>query len=175
MEHPDDLKTACDNAIVNSQGLEDSILQVAATIARPGDWKLKPGCYAKLSSIGAERFLKYFPIEFCDLTAQRLAFSDETGSAFRWVYRMRASLYGLTICCEGRISSRDWIQRDEKGEEVKGPITDEGGMMGAALLLCEANGVKILLGLRYINSDDLITMVTAMELGRNFKGEGETE
>ncbi len=167
MSDQEDLKAACDDAATYAESIEQAILKVAVLIARPGDWKLKLLAQAKLSSIGAERFLKHFPIEFSDITADRFEFDDEEGMAFRWVYRMRASLNGRTVYCEGRISSRDWKQLDEFGELMEDAEPDEGGMMGAAMLLCEANGIKILLGLRHIKTDDLLKAAKEVKAEKN--------
>lgn len=167
MSHQEDLKAACDDAVTHAKSIDEAILQVAVLIARPGDWKLKLGAQAKLSSVGAERFLKHFPIEFSDITADRFEFDDEEGSAIRWVYRMRASLNGRTVYCEGRISSRDWKQLDESGELVEDAEPDEGGMMGAAMLLCEANGIKILLGLRHIKTVDILKVAKDVKAEAN--------
>lgn len=175
MSDQEDLKAACDDAATHAKDIEEAILKVAVLIARPGDWKVKPLAHAKLSSIGAERFLKHFPIEFSDITADRFDFDDEEGAAIRWVYRMRASLNGRTVYCEGRISSRDWKQLDEEGELMKDAAPDEGGMMGAAMLLCEANGIKILLGLRHVKSEDLLAVAKEVKAEKNLEEPSEAK
>jgi hypothetical protein len=175
MSDQEDLKAACNDAATHAQSIEEAILRVAVLIAKPGDWKLNPLAQAKLSSIGAERFLKHFSIEFSDITADRFEFDDEEGMAFRWVYRMRASLNGRTVYCEGRISSRDWKQLDESGELMEDAEPDEGGMMGAAMLLCEANGIKILLGLRHIKTVDLLEVAKEVGAEKNLAEPPETK
>ncbi len=175
MSDQEDLKAACDDAATYAESIEQAILKVAVLIARPGDWKLNPLAQAKLSSVGAERFLKHFPIEFSDITVDRLEFDDEKGMAFRWVYRMRASLNGRTVYCEGRISSRDWKQLDESGELMADAEPDEGGMMGAAMLLCEANGIKILLGLRHIKTCDLVKAAKEVKAEKNLEEPPDTK
>lgn len=175
MSDQEDLKEVCDDAVTHAKSIDEAILQVAVLIARPGDWKLNPLGQAKLSSVGAERFLRHFPIEFSDITADRFEFNDEEGMAFRWVYRMRASLNGRTVYCEGRISSRDWKQLDEAGELVENVEPDEGGMMGAAMLLCEANGIKILLGLRHIKSIDILHAAKGLDVLENLAEPSENK
>ncbi len=175
MSDQEDLSAACTDAATHAKDIEEAILKVAVLIARPGDWKLNGNTQGKLSSIGAERFLKHFPIEFSDLSADRFEFDDEEGLAFRWVYRMRASLNGRTVYCEGRISSRDWKQLDEAGEIMEDAEPDEGGMMGAAMLLCEANGIKILLGLRHVKTVDILHTAKGLDALENLAEPTETK
>lgn len=147
----EEFKDSCLTAAQNAHNIEKAIMTVAAVIARPGDWQMR-GDIVKLTTIGAERFLKHFPIEFDDLVSFRQDYEDENGEAYRWVYQMRASMNGRVVFAEGRCSSADFTNNDEEAEDNG---VDEGGVMGASLAMAQASGVKALLGLRKVYAVDL--------------------
>lgn len=142
---------SCLTASEHAADIEAAIMKVAVLIARPGDWQLRQDII-QLTTIGAERFLKHFPIDFDDLVSFRQEFEDENGLAYRWVYQMRASMNGRVVFAEGRCSSTSFVNNDEEAEDGK---VDEGGVMGAALAMAQSSGIKALLGFRKVRAVDL--------------------
>jgi hypothetical protein len=101
-----------------------------------------------LSSAGAERIGRNFPITFHDVTWKKEEFSDASGKAYRYVYTGYASMYDRTVYAEGTYSTRDELLGKAGGQWR--PIEDinEGDVRSAAHHYFLGAAVKQLLGLR---------------------------
>jgi len=152
---------SCMIASEHAHTIEKAIMTVAAVIARPGDWQIR-GETVQLSTVGSERFLKHFPIEFDDLVSFRQDYEDENGPAYRWVYQMRASMNGRVVFAEGRCSSADFVNNDEEAKEED--AVDEGGVMGASLAMAQSSGIKALLGLRKVQAVALFKALKEVDI-----------
>lgn len=144
----------CGVAAEYAKAVEEAILTVAVSIARPGDWIFRTET-ARLSSVGSERFLKHFPIVFDGVTSVKRKFDDENGSGYLWIYRSMVSLNGRVVPAEGRCSSAGFVATDIDGKETDDQRDLEGGIMGAALSMMQSSGIKALLGLREVRIEDL--------------------
>lgn len=146
-----DLETAAELA----PRLETALFKVVCAVAYPEDWSDQDG-RACLSSAGAERFLKHFPISFSDWEKEKTEWEDDNGKAYRWIYRAIASFKGRQVLCEGRFSTRNALLGKANKQWKPLKDIDESDIMAAALHICQAAGIKQLLGLRGIPVSELV-------------------
>jgi len=111
------------------------------------DWT-EQGKHACLSSAGAERIARSFPISFSGVTWNKEEISDAIGSGYRYVYSGDAILNDRTVHVQGSYSTRDKFLGFAH-EEWKAPEDiNEGNIRNAAYHVFCGNGIKALLGLR---------------------------
>lgn len=135
----------------------DAMRKILVAVAYPGDWSDHDGS-ACLSSAGSERYLAHFPVRFTNWTREKVEWTDEEGPAYRWIYRALASWKGRQVMCEGRYSTRSPFLGKAHGEFRDLKDIDEGDIMAAAQHICQGAGIKTLLGLRGIPTDELIRL-----------------
>ena len=157
MEVDESYVTALENAAEYAPRIEAALRKILVTIAYPGDWS-NHGKTACLSSAGAERALKHFRISFCKWTREKMEWKDDLGSAYRWIYRAECHYKGRAILCEGRYGSRSKFLCKVGGEFKKLEEIDEGDIMAAARHICQGEGIKTMLGLRGIPTEELIRL-----------------
>lgn len=132
---------------------DDKLLEVVAAAAWPGDWTAYEDDMAGLSSVGAERLLKHFDIEFTKWLWDRNAWKDAEGDAFAWTYRAYVKYGKSQIMAEGRYGTRDPFWRDPENAD---PEKDEADVRAGARHLCLADGIKSILGLRKVPVSKLL-------------------
>lgn len=124
-------------------------LMVSQTFAE--DWTVQgEGDKAKacLSSAGAERISRNFPIRFRDIVLKREDISDTIGKGYRYLCTGYADLYDRTVYAEGSYSTRDEFLGKAHGEWRPVEDINEGDVRSAAHHIFMGNAVKQLLGLR---------------------------
>jgi hypothetical protein len=130
------------------------MLMISQTYAQ--DWTIQgDGDKAKacLSSAGAERIGRNFPISFRDIKWKRDEISDSSGKGYRYVYTGYAEMYGRIVYAEGSYSTRDEFLGKKGGEWRPLEDINEGDVRSAAHHIFMGNAVKILLGLRGVPAD----------------------
>jgi hypothetical protein len=147
----------------NAQRVIAAHNKIIATIAQPNDWVTHDGKSASLCSAGAERFLRYFAIQFTGWEREKIEWTDGAGPAYRWTYRCFASYEGSTLLVEGKFSTRDKLL-GFKGDAWR-PLEeiDESDITQAARRTCIAEGVKQLLGIRHFSIETLRTLGVNVE------------
>jgi len=113
----------------------------------PGDWTMQ-GDKACLSSAGAERIARNFPIRTREVKKAREEFTDKNGKAYRYVYTGYACMNDREVFVQGSYSTRDKFLGKAGGAWK--PIEDinENDIRSAAYHIFCGNCVKALLGLR---------------------------
>lgn len=120
----------------------------------PSDWQLF-GKKMALSSAGAERVARMFPIKISDFVCEgRTDFEDEHGKGYRYVYSCRAQLKGRVLYSTGTYSTRDSFLG--KADGAWRPLEDinENDIRMAAYRRCQGNAIRALLGIRNIPLDE---------------------
>ena len=136
-----------------TQKRDEKLLEVVAAAAWPGDWTEYEDGAAGLSTVGAERLLKHFPIEFTKWLWNREEWKDGQGVAFAWTYRAHVRHGKSQIMAEGRYSNRDPFWRDPNYES---PQRDETDIRAGSRHLCVADGIKSILGIRKVPVEKLV-------------------
>lgn len=117
----------------------------------PQDWTIQgDGDKAKacLSSAGAERVARSFPIVYSGVKWVKEEFEDAHGKAYRFKYEGYAELYGRKVYVHSSYSTRDAFL-GKKGGEWRDPAEiNEGHIQNAAYHVFCGNAIKELLGLR---------------------------
>jgi hypothetical protein len=115
----------------------------------PDDWTEQGGKMC-LSSAGAERVGRSFPINVYGIQPKREDFLDATGKGYRYIFSGYGQMGDRTIYAEGTYSTRDEFLGKKAGEFR--PIEDinENDIRSAANHIFMGNVIKGLLGLRNI-------------------------
>lgn len=117
----------------------------------PADWTIQgDGDKAKacLSSAGAERVARSFPIVYSGVKWAKEEFEDTNGKAYRYSYEGYAELYGRRVYVHGSYSTRDKFLGFANKEWRSKEEINEGHIRNAAYHVFCGNAVKELLGLR---------------------------
>lgn len=130
---------------------EKAIRTILMSSTLPEDWEIfGQGDKAKacLSSAGAMRVAKHFPIKFFETKWQKETWTDRFGQAYRYIYEGKATLGERIVYAQGSYSSRDKFL-GKIGEDFR-DLSDipEGNIQNAANHIFMGNAVKELLGLR---------------------------
>lgn len=132
--------------------MQQAIMLLCVSHTFPEDWTIfgeGDKARACLASAGAERLIRSLEIEFFDWEKpEKQEWADDKGSAYRYIYRAKARMWGKVIMVQGVFSSREKLLGYVKGEPR--PIEDinEGHIMTAAYHVCRGEGIKAMLGLR---------------------------
>lgn len=103
---------------------------------------------ACLSSAGAERIARNFPIHYDRVQIKREDWSDAEGPAYRYVCTGYATLYDRGVYAEGSYSTRDEFLGKKQGKWRPLEEINEGDIRSAAHHIFCGNAIKELLGLR---------------------------
>jgi hypothetical protein len=117
------------------------------------DWTIQgEGDKAKacLSSAGAERIGRNFPIAYHDVKFKKEEWEDALGKAYRYVYTGYADMNASTVFAEGRYGTRDKFLGYAHGEWKSLEDINENSIRSAAYHVFVGNTIKALLGLRGI-------------------------
>lgn len=130
---------------------EQAIRTILMASTLPEDWEIfGQGDKAKacLSSAGAMRVAKHFPIKFFETKWQKETWTDRFGQGYRYIYEGKATLGERIVYAQGSYSSRDKFL-GKVGENYR-DLSDipEGNIQNAANHIYMGNAVKELLGLR---------------------------
>jgi hypothetical protein len=159
---------------------EAAIRKILISCTFPQDWQQfgkEANAKACLSSAGAERVGKHFPIRFFEVAGRKEDFTDANGKAYRYVYEGKATLGDRVVFAQGNYSTRDKFLgfADEKWR----PLEDinEGAIRNAAYHIFTGNAIKALLGLRGLPADAFKALMTASgqdaaKAGRHTYAEG---
>jgi len=137
--------------------------KILVNIAHAGDWVTHNGKTASLSSAGAERYLKFFPMQFVDWDREKQEWTDEIGNAYRWIYRCICIFNGTQLLVEGKFSTRDKLLGFKNNEYRPLEEIDESDIMSAARHMCIGEGIKAHLGLRAIPVETLKQLSVKVE------------
>jgi len=113
----------------------------------PADWTVQ-GDKACLSSAGAERVGRQFPIRYDDVQSEKETFTDAHGEGYRFNYWGYAELYDRRVYVHGSYSTRDKFLGFAGGEWRTIEEINEGHIRNAAYHVFCGNAIKELLGLR---------------------------
>lgn len=130
---------------------ERAIQTILMAATFPEDWEIfGDGDKAKacLSSAGAMRVGKHFPIKFFETKWQKERWTDRFGEAYRYIYEGKAMLGERIVYAQGSYSSRDKFLGKAKGEFKDLAEINEANIQNAANHIYMGNAVKELLGLR---------------------------
>ncbi|MFA6358996.1 MAG: hypothetical protein WCY09_10110 [Candidatus Omnitrophota bacterium] len=117
----------------------------------PQDWSIQgAGDKAKacLSSAGAERIARSFPIRYRDVKWKKEVTTDSEGEAYRYVYEGYAELENRVVYVHGSYSTRDNFLGKADGEWKALENINENSIRSAAYHIFCGNAIKELLGLR---------------------------
>ena len=176
-EQADLLQTGSDRTFLDQLRLTanhaaeiETLLQtIMVAVSHPEDWSDHDGT-ACLSSAGAERYLKHFPISFSQWKRQREDFTDSQGKGYRWRYECVAELWGRKVLAVGIYGTRDKFHGFANGQWRSLEEINENEIESGARHICIGNGVKTLLGLRGIPTTVLNRIFGA--IGKNPDGVG---
>jgi len=127
--------------------MRQAIETVLVSQTYPKDWTVQ-GDKACLSSAGAERVGRSFPILVEGTTWVKEEFIDTHGKGYRYVFSGSAILYGRKVFVQGSYSTRDKFLGYANGQWRAVEDMNEGHIRNAAYHVYCGNGIKELLGLR---------------------------
>lgn len=119
----------------------------------PKDWTVQ-GDKACLSSAGAERLSRQFPISYDSVKWWKEDGSDGHGKFYRYIYEGFAEMRGRRVFVTGSYSTRDKFLGYASGEWKDTADINEGHIRMAAYHVFCGNAVKMLLGLRGIPAEE---------------------
>ena len=130
----------------------------------PEDWKEFDGTMC-LSSAGAERVGRNFPIQIFEVHWQKEEWTDAKGNAYRFVYEAKAAMGGHIVYVTGAYGTRDPFL-GKKGDDFRAIEEINPTMLQNAAyhILC-GSAVKAILGLRGIPKTEWDKMMS--RTGRN--------
>ena len=161
-----------EKAAINAPKIEAAMQKMMVAATHAGDWK-RFGDKACLSSAGAERLLKHFPITYANWSCRKEPFQDTNGNGYRYIYSCTASMWGRTIQAEGRYGTRDRFLGYANSEWRDVSDINENFIQSAAYHICRGEAIKAFLGLR-----DMEWSVLSGILGgqaKNANGAGEVQ
>uniref|UniRef100_A0A6M3LGH9 Uncharacterized protein n=1 Tax=viral metagenome TaxID=1070528 RepID=A0A6M3LGH9_9ZZZZ len=126
----------------------------------PKDWTIQ-GEKACLSSAGAERVGRSFPIKIEAVTWKKEELTDQHGAGYRYIYSGYATLYDRRVFVHGSYSTRDKFLGFAHDEWKDPADINEGHIRNAAYHVFCGNAVKELLGLRGIPEEEYRRMMGA--------------
>lgn len=112
----------------------------------PSDWNIQ-GNKACLSSAGAERIGRHFPIQYHGVNWKKESLNDGSGG-YRYIYSGYATLNDHTVYATGIYSTRDKFLGFKDGEYRAVQDINENSIQSAARHIFNGNAIKELLGLR---------------------------
>lgn len=127
------------------------------------DWVIFDGQY-ELSSAGAERLLKHFPIKFSGVTCEKQEWQDKDGKAYRYITSGYAEMNDKQVYAEGTYSTRDRFLG--KRNKQWRPIEDinENDIRAASRHIFVGQAIRTLLGIRRISEEQFIKMTQSAGL-----------
>lgn len=130
---------------------EKAIRTILMASTLPEDWEIfgkDDKAKACLSSAGAMRIGKHFPIKFFETKWQKETWTDRFGQGYRYIYEGKAMLGDRIVYAQGSYSSRDKFL-GKVGDNFR-DLSDipEGNIQNAANHIYMGNAIKELLGLR---------------------------
>ncbi len=127
--------------------MRTAIETVLVSQTYPGDWTVQ-GDKACLSSAGAERVGRSFPVQYQDVKWEKEAFTDTHGEGYRYVYMGYAELYGRRVFVHGSYGTRDKFLGFANNQWRPLEDINENHIRNAAYHIFCGNAIKELLGLR---------------------------
>jgi len=143
---------------------EQAMRIVLITATFPQDWEVfGDGDKAKacLSSAGAMRVAKHFPIRYFEVKSKKEEWTDSEGKAYRYIYEGKATLGARVIFAQGNFSTRDKFLGFKDNEWRDITEINEGHIRNAAYHIFMGNAVKELLGLRALPRAEYEKLMTA--------------
>lgn len=124
-----------------------AINTILVTQTFPEDWTEQGGKMC-LSSAGAERVARLFPIQYTDQSCKKEEFNDSNGPGYRYIYEVKARMGEREAFAQGSYSTRDKFLSYKDGQWRAVEEINEGNIRNAAYHICIGNAIKALLGLR---------------------------
>jgi len=143
--------------------MRQAIESIVVSQTYPADWTVQgDGDKAKacLSSAGAERIARNFPIRYHDVKWVKEEFEDTHGKAYRYVFTGYATMNERTVVAEGRYGTRDKFLAFANKEWRPTEDINENSIRSAAYHIFCGNAVKALLGLRGIPANEYRRIMT---------------
>jgi len=144
---PEQLLIVLEKRAKLAERMRQAIEHVLVSQTYAQDWTEQGKC-ACLSSAGAERIARSFPISFANVTWEKEEISDSIGTGYRYVYSGDATLNDRTVHVQGSYSTRDKFLGFAHDEWKATEDINEGNIRNAAYHVFCGNGIKALLGLR---------------------------
>lgn len=150
---PDILLAVLEKKASLASRFAQAINTILVTQTYPEDWKEfgeKDKAIVCLSSAGAERIARHFPIRIYDVKSKKEEFTDSLGKGYRYIFEGKAAMGDREIYAQGTYSTRDKFL-GFKGDSFRA-IEDinENDIRDAAYHIFNGNTIKALLGLRGI-------------------------
>ena len=130
---------------------EEAMRTILLSCTFPQDWEMfGEGDKAKvcLSSAGAERLGKHFPIRFFEVKSRKEGWEDAEGKGYRYIFEGKATLGDRIMFAQGCYSTRDKFLGFAHGEWKPLEQINENHIRNAAYHIFCGNAIKGLLGLR---------------------------
>jgi len=124
---------------------EQAMRVILVTATFPQDWEVfGTGDKAKacLSSAGAMRVAKHFPIRFFEVKSKKEEWTDSNGKAYRYIYEGKATLGDRIVFAQGNFSTRDKFLGFKDNEWRSVAEINEGHIRNAAYHIFMGNAVK---------------------------------
>lgn len=137
---------------------------ILASQTYANDWQEFDGTMC-LSSAGAERIGRNFPIQIFDVHWQKEEWTDTLGKAIRFVYECKAAMGGHIIYATGAYGTRDPFLGKKGGEFKAIEEINLTMLQNAAYHIMCGSAVKAILGLRGIPKEEWDLMMS--RTGRN--------
>jgi len=128
-----------------------AVWKICASCTFPEDWHIfgsGADAQACLSSSGAERIARHFPIQFEDAAFNKETWKDSKGEGYRYIYTGYAVMPPRRYFIQGQYSSREPFVGVVKGELRPVEDVNETNVRQAAYHIFRGAGIKSLLGLR---------------------------
>lgn len=152
---------------------EAAVQKILVNATFPSDWEeFGDGDKAKmcLSSAGAERIAKHFPIQIHSVAFEKEEFTDSVGKGYRYTYSGYARLRERETYVQGNYSTRDKFLGFAGGEYRDIVDMNEGMIRNAAYHIFIGNGIKAILGIRALPVDKFNELMS--ELGKKASNAG---
>lgn len=137
-----------------------AINTILVTQTVPEDWSEQGGKMC-LSSAGAERIGRMFPIRFGQAKYEKQEFEDKYGRGFRFICTCDVTMNDRTVPAQGSYSTRDKFLGYAHGEWKDPSDVNEGYIRNAAYHICIGNGIKAILGIRNLPKSEYVRIMAA--------------
>lgn len=148
---PDALVALLERKAELAPRLAAAVNKIIASQTFAEDWKeFGDGKDAKmcLTSAGAERVGRHFPIQFYNVTSKREDWTDGNGKAYSYVFEGNAIMSGHVVYARGAYSTRDAFLGKANGQWRALEEINPSHIANAAYHMFCGNAIKALLGLR---------------------------
>jgi hypothetical protein len=138
-----------------------AIMSILVTQTLPTDWTEFDKGKMGLSSAGAERVGRNFPIKVYNVTSRREDSVDAKGKYYRYIFEGYAIMGDREIFVTGAFSTREDLLGKKGGEWRPLDEINENDIRTAAYHIFMGNAIKSMLGLRDMTKEQIDKIYTA--------------